>query len=225
MRVVINRLASVFFCLALVVLAITASIGLPIYVRPFYYAQVEPLAIPERTGRTTAEVREAYDQLLDYLTLPGKEFGTGVFPYSEEGKSHFADCKGLFALNGWLLLGSAALTLMLGLLHRHRLICLCRPRGHGLSFPAGVITLVSVALIGLLVAVDFEQAFHVFHTLFFPGKDNWLFSATQDPIIRALPQAFFRNCALLIGGSILILSITAIALGIVKKADSSPAKG
>ena len=38
----------------------------------------------------------------------------------------------------------------------------------------------------------------VFHTLFFPGKTNWIFDWRTDPIILFLPEAFFRNCALLI---------------------------
>ena len=46
--------------------------------------------------------------------------------------------------------------------------------------------------------LDFQRAFVVFHTLFFPGKTNWLFDWRTDPIILFLPEAFFRNCALLI---------------------------
>ena len=51
---------------------------------------------------------------------------------------------------------------------------------------------------GALAAVDFNRAFVIFHTLFFPGKTNWLFDWRTDPIILLLPEDFFRNCALLI---------------------------
>ena len=52
--------------------------------------------------------------------------------------------------------------------------------------------------VGGLAALDFDRAFTIFHALFFPGKDNWIFDWRTDPIILFLPQAFFRNCALLI---------------------------
>ena len=52
--------------------------------------------------------------------------------------------------------------------------------------------------VGGLAALDFDRAFVVFHALFFPGKDNWLFDPETDQIITILPQIFFRNCAILI---------------------------
>ena len=53
-------------------------------------------------------------------------------------------------------------------------------------------------LILLAAALDFDRAFVVFHSVFFPGKDNWIFDWRTDPIILLLPQDFFRNCAILI---------------------------
>ena len=38
-----NKLISLIFGIALAVLIITFSIGLPIYVRPFYYAHIDAL--------------------------------------------------------------------------------------------------------------------------------------------------------------------------------------
>ena len=96
------------FGLALAILVITFSIGLPIYFRPFYYMQIEPLGIPERTGFDYETVKSSYDELLDYLTLPGREFSTGAFAHSEEGRSHFEDCKVLFDLNVGAFLVSLA---------------------------------------------------------------------------------------------------------------------
>lgn len=49
--------------------------------------------------------------------------------------------------------------------------------------------------VGGLAALDFDRAFVVFHALFFPGKDNWLFDPETDQIITILPQVFFRNSA------------------------------
>lgn len=50
---------------------------------------------------------------------------------------------------------------------------------------------------------DFSRAFTVFHAVFFPGKDNWLFNPATDEIILIMPERFFLNCALLIGAVLL----------------------
>ena len=102
-------------------------------------------------------------------------------------------------------------------LNRIGVIKLAKPGGLSLSFFAGVGTLVLFATLGLVAAQDFDTAFRIFHTIFFPGKDNWLFNPYEDPIILFMPQEFFMNCAILICASILIISATMIVVGIIKK--------
>ena len=97
----LNIAVTVLALFATVIAIITFSIGLPIYFRPFYYMQIEPLRLEDATGYTREEIIDGYDEVLDYLTRPGGEFGAGVFKYSESGKGHFEDCKGLFTLNAW----------------------------------------------------------------------------------------------------------------------------
>ena len=50
-----------------------------------------------------------------------------------------------------------------------------------------------------LAALDFNRAFVIFHAIFFPGKDNWIFDSATDQIILVMPEEFFCNCAILIG--------------------------
>ncbi len=217
MKRVINRLLSAVFCVALAVLTLCFSIGLPIYIRPFYYVQIEPLGLPDKTGYSVQEIRAAYDEVLDYLTLPNRAFGTGVFPFSEEGASHFADCKGLFTLNSMALVASAAVVITLAVLHRRKVVRLCRVKGYPLPFLTGVGLLAVFVAVGALAALYFDEAFTVFHALFFPGKDNWLLDYTQDGIILAMPQTFFMRCALLIGGTVIGLSLVMIGYGVRNK--------
>ncbi|MBP3395826.1 MAG: TIGR01906 family membrane protein [Clostridia bacterium] len=226
-----NKLLSVLFGLALAVLVLTAAIGLPIYVRPFYYAHINALDMPESTGHTYEEIRDAYDEVLDFLTLPGREFGSGVFPYSEEGKSHFADCKGLFTLNLVALCLSAAVVITLFVLKRKRLFTPARPCGHPISLWVGFSLLGLFGLLVMIVAADFSAAFHVFHAIFFPGKDNWLFDPREDAIINVMPNQFFMNCGILIAGAIILTSIAMIVVPLVlqhrqskKDAANPPAK-
>lgn len=201
----------------IVILIITFSIGLPIYVRPFYYYQVDALDIPSYSGADRETIIEAYDELMDYLTIPGNEFGTGDFKYSEEGKSHFVDCKVLFDLNLYAFIISMVGAVILLILSGAGVFELCRPFGMNIAFSSGLFTLLGFALIGGLVATDFSKAFTIFHQIFFPGKTNWYFSWFEDEIIRILPQDFFMNCAILIFASIVTLSLLSIIQGIVTR--------
>ncbi len=215
MKKAVNIICSVLLVVAIMVCVLTFSIGLPIYIRPFYYLQIEPLGVPERTGHTVEEIRASFDEVMDYLTLPRKEFGTGVFKHSESGKAHFADCKSLFTLNACGLLISAAVIVCVWLSNRKKWIALPSLRGFGLPMVSGVSLLTLIVAAGIAVATDFSWAFTAFHTLFFPGKDNWLFNTEEDAIIGALPREFFLNCAILIGVSVLLCCAGLIVCGIV----------
>ena len=203
-----KRLLSVLCMICVCLFLLTVSIGLPIYIRPFYYAHIGAYDLEGLSGYSEAQIREAYDEVLDYLTLPGREFGTGELPHSPEGKAHFEDCKVLFDLNASILIGSAAVLILLFLLRKK---CGSYRLGkHSAPFWAAVLSLTAPMIIGALAALNFDRAFVVFHSIFFPGKTNWVFDWYRDPIIRVLPQDFFRNCAILIG-----VGLVAMAVGIL----------
>lgn len=197
-----SKLLSLFWAVILALVALTGSIAAPILCRPFYYAHISALDLPQRVGLSEREIRRAYDEMMDYCT-GGDHFSTGILPYSSQGASHFADVRGLFLLDLRLLaitLGLGVALFVLSRVTKYR----CAPLlGRGPGFWAGVGLGGSFALVGVLASLDFNRAFVIFHQLFFPGKDNWLFDPATDPIIFILPQEFFRNCALLILGLLL----------------------
>ncbi|MBE7083463.1 MAG: TIGR01906 family membrane protein [Clostridiales bacterium] len=198
---------TILFAVAIFIFIITFSIGLPIYCRFFYYLQIEPLGIPKLTGYDYQTIKSSYDAVLDYLTLPSVPFSTGVFKYSESGASHFYDCKILFNLNAIALLISSAIIVIGLILDKTKKLTLLRAKGFHPAFYSAIgIFAFFIILIGL-VSINFDTAFTVFHKIFFPGKDNWTFNPYVDEIINALPQQFFLNCAILIGTSIIVISL------------------
>ena len=209
----VKRAIVVIFAVALVLLVLTVSIGLPIYLRPFYYAHIDALELDRARGFTKAQIRTAYDEVLDYLTLPGKDFGPGELAHSAEGAAHFADCKVLFDLNAGVLLGSAVVAAAIFLLRKP-----CKlPSLRRATFWAGTGALMLPVVVGSLAALDFDRAFVIFHHIFFPGKDNWVFDYFADPIIRVLPQVFFMNCAIFIGAGLILFSCALLWLGRKRK--------
>ncbi len=183
---------------ALTALALlTGAVAAPILCRPFYYAHIGPLRLVERTGYTEGEIKTAFDEMLDYC-LGGEEFSTGAMRWSESGKNHFTDVRRLFLLDLRAFAAALAALACLGLLARRGGMGPAPLLGRGPGFWAGAGLGGVFLLVGALAALDFDRAFVVFHALFFPGKDNWLFDPAADQIINILPQAYFRNCALLI---------------------------
>lgn len=205
-----KRILSVALSLVLALFAISGSIAVPIVCRPFYYAHINALELPAETGWSAAEIKAAYDDVMDYLLLDAP-FGTGRLKWSEAGHSHFADVRVLFRLDLRVLAATSLLLAMLFLLCRRT-----RPhrfRGYGPSFWAGVGIFLLTAIVGVLGALDFDRAFTVFHNIFFPGKTNWLFDPRTDQIILILPEAYFRNCAILALGLLLVCAVLYLILG------------
>ena len=200
-----KRLLSVLCMICECLFLLTVSIGLPLYIRHFYYAHIGAYDLEGLSGYSEAQIREAYDEVLDYLTLPGREFGTGELPHSPEGKAHCEDCKVLLDLNAAILLGSGCILAVLFAMRNrwgdYRL------GKHSALLWAAVLSLTAPMIIGALAALDFDRAFVVFHSIFFPGKTNWVFDWYRDPIIRVLPQVFFRNCAILIAVGLVTMSV------------------
>lgn len=216
-KVTKDRISGFTFCISLFLFIITFSIGLPIYFRPFYYWHIGPLDLEGISGFTEAQIKEAYNAVLNYLTLPGYEFSEGDMKYTADGAAHFADCKALFSLNAWVLIISAVIIAVLLLL---------RKKGKISGFYIGEVpaTLCAsgaaagiVAVLAAVVAVDFNSAFKDFHTLFFAGKSNWMFDDKMDQIINVLPKRFFANCAILICCSTTLFVLVFLVSHIIKR--------
>ncbi len=204
--------------MALVIL--TGAIAVPILFRPFFHWHIAAFDLPELTGLTVTEIKTAYKEMLDYCIGLSDTFSVGVLPFSESGASHFADVRRLFVLDLRVLAAAGIVLIGLWLCCRRKS---ARLLGHTPGFWSAVGLGATFLTVGGLAALDFDRAFVVFHKLFFPGKDNWMFSSISDPVINMLPAEFFRNCAILILALILI-SCTALLLWDRKKnnMDCSP---
>ena len=204
-----SRPLSVLLAAMTALTLLTGAVAAPILCRPFYYAHIVPLALEERTGLTRDEIKTAYDEVLDYCLGQRPDFSAGVLRWSDSGRDHFADVRGLFLLDlTALACALGALGALAYLVWRGR----TRPApllGRGPAFWAGAGLGCVFLIIAALAALDFDRAFAVFHALFFPGKDNWMFDPARDQVINILPQAFFRDCAILIL-AILVLGCAAL---------------
>lgn len=210
-----KKLLSVIMSIAVAAALLSGSIAAPILVRGFYYAQIDALELEEASGLSETEIRNAYDEVLDYCTGKSDEFSAGVLPFSDEGASHFADCRKLFVLDFEIFGVSLLLIAALTMYRRRRGLHEFCGRSPAFWGAAGICGAICAA--AALAATDFDRAFEVFHGIFFPGKDNWIFDPKLDPIIKLMPEAFFRNCAILIALLIALVSAIIIISDLRKK--------
>lgn len=206
-----SKLLSLFTGVFTALLVLTASISAPLLCRPFYYAHIEALDLDGYTGLSVEQIKEAFDQVMDYCLGLRPDFAAGILPFSQSGASHFADVRVLFLLDLWVAAISLIALLVLFVVSRKRKLTPAPLLGHGPGFWAAIGLGGLFLIVGALAATNFERAFVVFHSLFFPGKTNWLFDWRIDPIILLLPEDFFRNCAILILALLIFWCVVLIA--------------
>lgn len=191
-----------FLCFFIAIFIISFAIAFVILFRPYYYLNIGWLQLEQKTGYTYSEITEAYDDVMDYLVF-GDEFKTGSLKYSEEGKSHFEDCKKLFTLDFICLFLSSAYIITIMVLQKYKKIELKFKK-----FSPGIYSIIGTGtvflILGIWGCIDFDSLFTAFHKVCFPGKDNWIFNWNEDQIIRILPTELWINFCILIVAIILI---------------------
>lgn len=198
-----SKLLSVLLSVLIALAVLTGSIAVPLLCRSFYYAHIGPMGL-ENWGLTREQIETAYNQMMDFCLGKREDFAAGALGFSQSGVDHFADVRGLFLLDLRVLRASLALLLAALVICKMKGVRPHRFLGRGPGFWAAAGLGAAFLVIGGLAALDFDRAFVIFHSVFFPGKDNWIFDWQTDPIILFLPQDFFRNCALLILALLLV---------------------
>lgn len=212
----VKTLNTVFFGLIVTLFVLSLSISLPLFIRQFYYWHIDLYNIVEITGVSKENLILSFNELMDSLMF-FKPFSEGVFPFSEEGKSHFLDCQVLFVLDYVFLIFSFVLLVIYLIALRKNKNLIYRPFNMSISVIMLFIPLLLIGALGTYALIDLNGAYAFFHKVFFPGKSNWVFDPYTDPIIKALPQEFFINCGILILGSYLTIYLSILIFNVKRK--------
>lgn len=205
-----SKLLTIALSIVTALFIVSLSISVPILIRPFYYVQIDALCLEESAELSRTQIITAYNEMMDFCIGATKEFATGELEWSESGKSHFVDVRELFVVDFVVLIVTNLLLITWLIIKKYKNIRAYRFGGRGPATMGSLVLLGSFMTVGLLAAIDFDKAFVVFHSIFFPGKDNWVFDYDVDQIIRILPEEFFRNCAILILTMIVTISVGCI---------------
>lgn len=193
--------ANLLLAIVCMLFFISFSVVLVLNFRPLYYHDIKALGIVKTSGIPEAEIRENYDALISYNSM--FQHGELRFPtlaMSESGKIHFEEVKAIFVFVQYLciftfLAGAAGAFFKL------------RKKDTAFLKLSGILTPAVPAILGILIAANWENFFVTFHHIFF-RNDYWLFDPATDPVITILPDAFFLHCAAAI---LLLVTVFCIA--------------
>lgn len=160
---------------------------------------------PNQLGEKT--IRENYQAMVDYGLNPWSEQPLEFqgLEMSTQGRQHFIEVRAVFQI----ILKATLICLFLFLATLSAL-----RRRNDLASPlfwGPIGALVFPGLLGLMMLVDFNRAFTLFHQVIFRNS-YWIFDPAQDPIIEYLPQAFFQSMAFIILLVLLALCLLSFTL-------------
>lgn len=196
---------NILLALALTLFIISAAVVVTLNFRPLYYLDVDLLHIAETSGLPRAEILENYNTLIDYNSIFGtKELAFPTLAMSETGRIHFEEVKNVFTFFEITLIVSGVLVLA-GVIYRHF------KKNPGYLLLSGILTVALPLVLGILIALNWQTVFVLFHKIVF-RNDYWIFDAATDPVITILPDAFFMHCALLILALVVLGSVVCLLL-------------
>lgn len=130
---------------------------------------------------TAKRLMHNYNQMMNYLVNPfSGNFHLDDFRSSVNGRTHFADCKNLFMLNFSVFILSGVYIFF-------------RRKKRAYFNKVMLYAAIAGVILVVLMAVDFDGFFVIFHKILFRNND-WLFDPALDPIIDVLPDEFFAQC-------------------------------
>jgi integral membrane protein (TIGR01906 family) len=157
------------------------------------------------TGYSPAEVTQVTGSILSDLVFGPPNFDvkdtiTGAPVLDAGERSHMADVRTVVLDLGRVALIAAAVLLVAGL----------GSRGAGWfwrAVNAGARVLVAgVIVVGLAFAVFFDQAFELFHEIFFaPG--SYTFDSKSEKLVQLFPDQFWSETSVAIAVAVLILGV------------------
>ena len=195
-----NFVFHIILALVLTLTIISVSVVFTLAFRPLYYLDISALDISEQSGYPEEEIRENYDVLIDYNMSFGEdklEFPT--LAMSEPGRLHFEEVRDIFNIFKYMAMAGAVLSIG-GIV-----LCIRRKEYRYLKLTS-ILAVALPAVLGLLVALNWDWAFVTFHHIAF-DNDYWIFDPLTDPVITILPDTFFMHCALMILGCVVLGSV------------------
>lgn len=170
------------------------------------------------TGYTPAQVRQVTGSILSDLVFGPPNFDVSLTPngppvLDARSISHMADVRTVLAGMGFVALLAAVVLLAAALASRGA-------RWFWRAVEIGGKVLVGgVVVVGLAFAVFFDQAFELFHELFFP-PGTYSFDPRTEKLVQLFPDQFWSETSVALAAAVLVLAlVVAFGAGRIARGD------
>lgn len=158
------------------------------------------------TGYTSAQVHDVTGSILSDLVFGPPDFAAtvnGVAVLQPREQSHMVDVRTVLTSLG--LVALAATVLLAGLMVASRgRRWFWRAVGTGASVLVG-----GVIVVGVAFALFFDQAFELFHEIFFP-PGTYMFDPRTDRLVQLFPDQFWSETSVAIALAVLLLAFLVV---------------
>lgn len=177
------------------------------------------------TGYSPAQVERITGSILSDLVFGPPNFNVtangapnGAPVLDPRERSHMADVRTVLSGLGLVGLAAAILLALVGVASRGR-------RWFWAAAAAGARVLaVGVIVVGLAFAVFFDQAFSLFHEIFFaPG--TYAFDPRTEKLVQLFPDQFWSETSVALAAAVLTLALVVAAVGRRLSRAPDPAAG
>jgi integral membrane protein (TIGR01906 family) len=155
------------------------------------------------TGYTPAEVQQVTGSILSDLVFGPPAFDVpvnGQPVLDQRSRGHMADVRSVLMSLGLVALIAAVLLAAAAVVSRGRR-WFWRAVGVGSTVLVG-----GVIVVGLAFAVFFDQAFELFHEIFFP-PGTYLFDPKTEKLVQLFPDQFWSETSVAIAAAVLVLAV------------------
>ena len=193
----------IFLATMLMLFIISLAIVFTVFFKQLYYLDINYLGIDLTSGMSVETIKKNYDVLIAYQSI----FYRGTlnlpdFEMSTNGRIHFEEVKTIFEAIQVIMVVSGLISLPL-------VIRRFKEKEYRFLKLTGLITIIVPAMLGFVVALDFESAFITFHQIVF-RNNYWVFDYRSDPVINILPETFFMHCFIMI--VIIVITLAGLCL-------------
>lgn len=194
------KIAGLLLAIVVPIIIFVSAIEIAVFDKAFYMEQMEKNQVIEKTGIYPPDVDLVVDQIMAYLKNERESFAIAarIAPpqaknvsqkeiiFNEKEISHMVDVRNLF--NN--ALGIRDFCLILFLISFLYLFKYDRKMIPKRIFWGNLSAVKVLALVIIAFVFNFQEAFVLFHRLFFTN-DLWILDPAKDVLINIVPEAFF----------------------------------
>ena len=196
----INRILFIIISILLNIIILLSCVQIVAYDINYYKSQYYEHDIYKRIGIEETELIKSTQKLLYYikgkrdnLDFKANIRGEMVDFFSERDKMHMIDVKNLFQIGYIIRNGLALIIVVIIFILKFNNSLKINVGKCLLFFP--IIGGIPFLILIILINIDFNRYFTVFHEMFF-NNDLWLLDPVTDRLVNIFPEEFFANTAI-----------------------------